>query len=167
MQQEMGDVTSISASQTSLPLIQQYRVEICAQTTEVVLFTDSLSVLQSLASGNQEDYTLRNLIQSLNSLTSRTTVVPGYLHIPAYMETKWPISWRKREARSSSQTLNLITKMPKRSSETRGQPGQHRTGGYNPQQDTLRLLSRHEQTMIFRLRTCHCRLRSHMKNDWH
>jgi len=39
----------------------------------------------------------------------------------------------------------------------------HRNGGYNPQQDTLRLLSRHEQTMIFRLRTGHCRLRSHMK----
>ena len=39
----------------------------------------------------------------------------------------------------------------------------HSNGGYNPQQDTLRLLSRHEQTMIFRLRTGHCRLRSHMK----
>ena len=40
---------------------------------KVVLLTDSLSVLQSLASGNPEDYTLRNLMQSLNSLTSRTT----------------------------------------------------------------------------------------------
>ena len=39
----------------------------------------------------------------------------------------------------------------------------HRNGGYNPPKDALRLLSRHEQTMIFRLRTGHCRLRSHMK----
>ena len=39
----------------------------------------------------------------------------------------------------------------------------HRNGGYNPQQDTLRLLSRHEQTMIFRLKTGHCRLRRFMK----
>ena len=39
----------------------------------------------------------------------------------------------------------------------------HRNGGYNSQQDTLRLLSRHEQTMIFQLRTGHCRLNSHMK----
>ena len=39
----------------------------------------------------------------------------------------------------------------------------HINGGCNPQQDTLRLPSRHEQTMIFRLRKCHCRLRSHMK----
>jgi len=43
---------------------------------------------------------------------------------------------------------------------------QHRNGGYNSQQDTLRLLSRHEQTMIFRLRTGHCRLRSHMQNSF-
>ena len=39
----------------------------------------------------------------------------------------------------------------------------HINGGYNTQQDTLRLLSRHEQTLIFRLRTGHCGLRSHMK----
>jgi len=39
----------------------------------------------------------------------------------------------------------------------------HRNEGYIPQQDTLRLLSCHEQTMIFRLRTGHCRLRSHME----
>ena len=63
-------------------------MEICAQTTEqkhkleletrpkkVVLLTDSLSVLQSLASGNPEDNTLRNVIQSLNNPTSRITAV--------------------------------------------------------------------------------------------
>ena len=42
---------------------------------KVVLLTDSLSVLQSLASGKPEDYTLHNLVQGLNSLTSRTTAV--------------------------------------------------------------------------------------------
>ena len=68
------------------------------------------------------------------------------------MEMKWPISWRKREAKSSSQNPNLVTKKQK-----------HRNGGYNLQQDTLRLLSRHQQTMIFQLRTGHCRLNSHMK----
>ena len=41
----------------------------------MVLLTYSLSVLQSLASGNPDDYTLRTLIQILNNLTSRTTVV--------------------------------------------------------------------------------------------
>ena len=49
---------------------------------KVVLLTDSLSVLQSLASGNPEDYTLRNVIQRLNSLTSRTTAVLQW--VPAH-----------------------------------------------------------------------------------
>ena len=44
--------------------------------------TDSLSVLQSLASGTSEDYTLQNLIQSLNNLTSRTTALLQW--IPAH-----------------------------------------------------------------------------------
>ena len=34
---------------------------------------------------------------------------------------------------------------------------------YNPNQDTLNQLSRHQQTTIFRLRTVHCRLSSHLK----
>ena len=49
---------------------------------KVVLLTDSLSILQSLASGNPEDYTLRNVIQRLNSLTSRTTAVLQW--VPAH-----------------------------------------------------------------------------------
>ena len=49
---------------------------------KVMLLTDSLSVLQSLASGNPEDYTLRNLLQSLNILTSRTTALLQW--IPAH-----------------------------------------------------------------------------------
>ena len=85
------------------------------------VLTDSLSVLQSLASGNlQEDYTLRILIQSLNGLTSRTTAVLQW--IPAHTGIhgkKCPISWRKRESRSSSKNPNLVTKKQKRSSETR------------------------------------------------
>ena len=40
-----------------------------------------------------------------------------------------------------------------------------RLADFKHQQDTLHLLSRHEQTMIFRLRTGHCRLRSHMKKS--
>ena len=38
-----------------------------------------------------------------------------------------------------------------------------KTGGYNPNQDTLYQLPRHQQTTIFRLRTGHCRLNSHLK----
>ena len=62
---------------------------------KVVLLTDSLSVLQSLASGNPEDYALRNLIQSLNSLTSRTTaemeaIIPNKTPFAYYRATNRP-----------------------------------------------------------------------------
>ena len=38
-----------------------------------------------------------------------------------------------------------------------------KTGGYNSNQDALHQLPRHQQTTIFRLRTDHCRLNSHLK----
>ena len=38
-----------------------------------------------------------------------------------------------------------------------------KTGGYNPNQDALHQLPRHQQTIIFRLRTGHCRLNSYLK----
>ena len=38
-----------------------------------------------------------------------------------------------------------------------------KTGGYNPNRDVLHQLPRHQQTTIFRLRTGHCRLNSHLK----
>ena len=40
---------------------------------------------------------------------------------------------------------------------------QCKTGVYNPNHDALHQLSRHQQTTIFRLRTGHCRLNSHLK----
>ena len=38
-----------------------------------------------------------------------------------------------------------------------------KTEGYNPNQDALHQLARHQQTIIFRFRTGHCRLNSHLK----
>ena len=38
-----------------------------------------------------------------------------------------------------------------------------KTEGYNPNQNALHQLARHQQTIIFRLRTGHCRLNSHLK----
>ena len=36
-------------------------------------------------------------------------------------------------------------------------------GGYNPQTDAIRLLDRKAATLIYRLRTGHCRLRAHLR----
>ena len=38
-----------------------------------------------------------------------------------------------------------------------------KTGGYNPNQDALYQLPRHQQTTFFRLRTGHCRQNNHLK----
>jgi len=88
---------------------------------KVVLLIDSLYVLQSLTSGNPEDNILHNLVQSINNLKSRTTYVLQW--IPAHTGihgNEVAISWRKREARSSSPNPTLVTEKQKRSSETRG-----------------------------------------------
>ena len=38
-----------------------------------------------------------------------------------------------------------------------------KSGGYNPNYDTLHQMPRYQQTTIFRLKTGHCRLNSHLK----
>ena len=131
---------------------------------KVVLRTDSLSVLQSLASENPEDYTLQNLIQSLNSLTSRPTAVLQW--IPAHTGLHGnEVADQLEKERSKKQQPK--SKLGYKEAKTlirnkRLADFKHRNGGYNPQQNTLRLLSRHEPTMIFRLRTGYFRLRSHV-----
>ena len=127
---------------------------------KVVLLTDSLSVLQSLASGNPKDYTLRNVIQSLNSLTLRTTAVLQW--IPAHTGIHGN-EVADQLANEGSKKQQPIFKLSYQEAKTLIR--NKRLADFKHQQDTLHLLSRHEQTMIFRLRTGHCRLRSHMKKS--
>ena len=65
------------------------------------------------------------------------------------METKWPISWRKRKCKKQQPKSKLSYQEAKTLIRNKRLADfKHRNGGNNPQQDTLRLLSRHEQTMI-------------------
>ena len=52
-----------------------------------------------------------------------------------------------------SKLLSIIKRKPPSTARLR----------YNPNQDALHQLARHQQTIIFRLRTGHCRLNSHLK----
>ena len=66
---------------------------------KAVLLTDSLYVLQSLASGNPVDYTLQNLKQSLNSRTSIDTCT--YRHT-------WKRSGRSADERGKQEAAAKI-----------------------------------------------------------
>ena len=183
MLQEMEDVASTSNKPPitiAIPggdLCSNYRAEAQALITaietvtqletrpkKVVLLTDSLYVLQSLASGNPEDYTLRKLIQSLNSLTSRTTAVLQWIPANTGINGNEVADQLAKEGSKKQQPKSKLSYQEEKTliRNKRLDDFKHRNGGYNPQQDTLRfLISRHEQTMIFRLRTGHCRLCSH------
>ena len=72
----------------------------------------------------------------------------GYVHISAYMETKWPISWRKRKCKKQQPKSKLSYQEAKTLIRNkRLADSKHRNGDYNPN----------------KTRTGHCRLRSHMK----
>ena len=122
---------------------------------KVVLLTNSLSVLQSLASGNPEDYTLRNLIQSLNSMTSRTTAVLQWIPAHTGIHGNEVADQLAKEGSKKQQPKSKLSYQEAKTliRNKRLADFKHINEGYNHQQDTLRLLSRHEQTMIFRLRT--------------
>ena len=71
-----GDMCSIYRAEAQALLTATETVtQLETRPKKVVLLTDSRSVLQPLVLGNPEDYTLRIVIQSLNSLTSTTAVL--------------------------------------------------------------------------------------------
>ena len=127
-----------------------------------MLLTYSLSVLQLLAAGNTEEHILRNLIQSLKS---RTTAVLQWIPAHTGIHGNEVADQLVKEGSKKQQPNSKLSYQESKTliRNKRLADFKHRHGGYNPHQDILRILSRHEQTMIFRLRTGHCRLRSHMK----
>ena len=135
------------------------QIRLCSSQTPI-------SGLQSLPSGNlQEDYTLRNVIQSLNSLTSRTTAVLQWIPAHTGIYGNEVVNQLAKEGSKKQQPKSKLSYQEAKSliRNKRLADFKHRNGDYNHQQDTIRLLSRNDQTMIFLLRTGHCRLRSHMK----
>ena len=77
---------------------------------------------------------------------------------------KWQISSQKKEGKKSNPHRTCPTEKSKLLSIIKKKKAifHCKTEGYNPNRDTLHQLARHQQTM-FRLRTGHCRLNSHLK----
>ena len=131
---------------------------------KAVFLTDSLSDLQALMFG-EPDTTQKKLTENISTLAQTTCVVLQL--IPAHTGIR------------GNETVDEVAKGGKE----KEQPPPHlycrevktlilnkkkaifhcKTGGYNPNQDAFHQLLRHQQTIIFRLRTGHCRLNSHLK----
>ena len=132
-------------------LCSNYRAEVLAllSATETIIsweekskkavsLTYSLSALQALMPG-ESDTTQKKLTENIRSADQlakegREKEQPPS-HLP-YREVKTLIRYKKK--------------------------AHCKTGEYNPNQDALHQPPRHQQTIIFRLRTGHCRLNSHL-----
>ena len=101
--------------------------------------------------------------QRTSALSLRLPVLffSGYQHTQALGEMKQQISSQKKEGKRSNPHHICPTEKSKLLSVTRRKPPS--TARYNPNQDALHQLPQHQQTIIFRLRTGHCRLVSHLK----
>ena len=123
-----------------------------------------MSALQSLAS-SQIDQSLEELKKYFNALSRKSTVVLQW--IPAHSG----ITGNKKAdelAKGGSKMAQTETCLSYWEAKTLIQTWwkqnfTNRLAGYRPQEDPLHRLSREEQTIIFRLRTGHCCLKSHLR----
>ena len=152
-----ADLSSIPLS----PWISETIISWEEKPKKVVFLTDSLSALQALMSG-EPDTTQKKLTENTSTLAQTTCVVLQW--IPAHTAIRGNEncrSARKRRKGKGATPITCVLQRSQNSSIINRKPSS--TGGYNPNQDSLHQLPRHQQTIIFRLRTGHCRLNSHLK----
>jgi hypothetical protein len=129
--------------------------------TNAVIWTDSLSVLQALTSGCPE-LAIRDLRESLQDLSACCNIhlqwIPAHCGIlgneKADSFTKKGSSSHQPQVATTFKEIRTILK-----SNARDQFRQKH--GHTHSHDFLRLLDRKPATIVYRLRTGHCRLHSH------
>ena len=131
---------------------------------KAVFLTDSLSALQALMSG-EPDTTLKKLTKSISTLAQSTCIVPQWIPARTEIRGNETADQLAKEGRQKQQPpSHLSYREVKTLIHTKKKAIFHcKTGGYNPNQDAPHQLALHQQTTIFRLRTGHCRLNSHLK----
>ena len=167
---------SVSVSAPGGRLCSNYKAEILAlhnatetirlgdsKPKKAVFFSDSLSALQALT--GEPDESLRLLINNINILAQATKIVLQWIPAHTGIAGNEVADQLAKEGSKKEQPHSKLNYQEARTL-IRNKSKCHfnkRNGGYNPHQDALHLLSRREQTTIFRLRTGHCGLNSHLK----
>lgn len=167
----------VSLSTPSGALSSNYRAEVSALNLaanylnrqeeapkKVVFLTDSLSALQALSSDDPEQC-LKELKHQLNALSKKAAVVLQW--IPAHRGIRgneMADRLAKEGSKMEQPPVGLSYRETKALIKNRWtKKATCSQGNYKPHQDPLHLLTRSQQTTIFRLRTGHCRLRAHMR----
>ena len=169
--------TSILCVSTWWILCSDYRAEVLAllNATETIIsweekpkkavfLTDSLSALQALMSG-EPDTTQRKHTENINTLAQSSCIVLQWIPAHAGIRGNEMADQLAKEGREKEHPpSHLSYREVKTLIHNKKKAIFHsKTGGCNPNQDSLHQLPRHHQTIIFRLRTGHCRLNSHLK----
>ena len=131
---------------------------------KVVFLTDSLSALQAITSG-QPDQTLKQLIGSINTLAQTTKIFLQWIPAHTGISGNEMADRLAKEGSADEQPPSHLSYQEAKTLIKNKQKAKfrNRTGGYDPHKDSLHQLPRHTQTLIFRLRTGHCGLNSHLK----
>ena len=171
------DKPPLSVSAPGGILCSNYRAEVLAllNATETIIsweekpkkavfLTDSLSALQALMS-DEPDTTQKKITENINTLAQTTYVVLQWIPAHTGIRGNEMADQLAKEGREKEQPpSHLSYREVKTLIHHKKKAIFHcKTEGYNPNQDALHQLARHQQTIIFRLRTGHCRLNSHLK----
>ena len=129
--------------------------------TQTVILSDCKSVLQSLQ-GDQENKTIRETINELKLLQQRTTLIlqwiPSHCGISGNEEAdKLSKEGSKLEQPNNPIDYDEVKTMIKATIKNKWKKRLNIEG-----EDSIHQLRRADQVLIFRLRTGHCRLLSHM-----
>ena len=126
--------------------------------------SQTLSALQALMSG-EPDTMQKKLTDNISTLAQTTCVVLQWIPAHTGIRGNETADQLAKEGMEKEQPPSHVSyREIKTLIHNKKKAIFHcKTGGYNPNQYALHQLPRHQQTIIFRLRTGHCRLNSHLK----